>query len=131
MSAVGSNNGPSNAAGNGGDGLASSISGTSVTRGGGGGGATYNGTQASGGSGGGGQGGKQSPVSQGTSGTANTGGGAGGKFATLPHNTGGSGVVILRMATADYSGTTTGSPTESTSGSDTILVYNGDGSYTG
>jgi hypothetical protein len=34
------------------------------------------------------------------------------------------------MATADYSGTTTGSPTVSQSGSDTILKYTGDGSYT-
>jgi len=35
------------------------------------------------------------------------------------------------MATANYSGTTTGSPTVSTSGSDTILVYNSSGTYTG
>jgi hypothetical protein len=39
-------------------------------------------------------------------------------------------VVILRMLTADYSGTTTGSPTVTTSGSDTILTYTGSGSYT-
>jgi hypothetical protein len=44
---------------------------------------------------------------------------------------GGSGVVILRMATSDYSGTTTGSPTVTTSGSDTILTFTGSGSYTG
>ena len=44
---------------------------------------------------------------------------------------GGSGVVILRMATSDYSGTTSGSPNVSTSGSDTILRYNSSGSYTG
>jgi hypothetical protein len=43
---------------------------------------------------------------------------------------GGSGVVILRMPTANYTGTTSGSPTVSTSGSDTILVYNASGSYT-
>ena len=127
--AVGSNN-SSNNPGAGGNGVASSITGSSVTRGGGGGGATYQGTQASGGSGGGGQGGKQDPVAQGSSGTANTGGGAGGKYATTPHNTGGSGVVILRMATANYSGTTSGSPSVSTSGSDTILVFNASGSYT-
>jgi len=34
------------------------------------------------------------------------------------------------MATADYSGTTTGSPTVTTDGSDTILIYNGSGTYT-
>jgi hypothetical protein len=39
-------------------------------------------------------------------------------------------VVILRMATANYSGTTTGSPTVSTDGTDTILTYTGSGSYT-
>jgi hypothetical protein len=37
------------------------------------------------------------------------------------------------MADSDYSGTTTGSPTVTTGvgGSDTVLVFNGDGSYTG
>jgi len=39
-------------------------------------------------------------------------------------------VVILRMATANYSGTTTGSPTVTTSGSDTILEFTASGSYT-
>jgi hypothetical protein len=34
------------------------------------------------------------------------------------------------MATASYSGTTTGSPTVTTSGSNTILKFNGTGSYT-
>jgi hypothetical protein len=43
---------------------------------------------------------------------------------------GGSGVVVLRLATADYSGTTTGSPTVTTDGTDTILVFNASGSYT-
>ena len=42
---------------------------------------------------------------------------------------GGSGVVILRMPTDKYSGTTTGSPTVTTSGSDTILTFTGSGSY--
>jgi hypothetical protein len=111
--------------------LASSITGSSVTRAGGGGGATYQGTPGTGGTGGGGNGGRQDPVSQGTSGTANTGGGGGGKYSSTPSNAGGSGVIILRLATAKYSGTTTGSPTVSTSGSDTILVFNGSGSITG
>jgi hypothetical protein len=34
------------------------------------------------------------------------------------------------MATSDYTGTTSGSPTVSTSGSDTILLYNSSGTYT-
>jgi len=128
--AVGANN-SSNNPGAGGTGVASSITGSSVTRGGGGGGATYNGIQASGGSGGGGDGGTQTPVRQGSSGTANTGGGAGGKYATTPHNTGGSGVIILSMADADYTGTTSGSPTVATGVSGkTVLTFTGDGSYT-
>ena len=45
--------------------------------------------------------------------------------------TGGTGVVILRVPTAFYSATTTGSPTVSTSGSDTIMIFTGSGSYTG
>jgi hypothetical protein len=44
---------------------------------------------------------------------------------------GGSGVVILRMATAIIQATTTGSPTVTTDGTDTILVFNASGSYTG
>ena len=44
---------------------------------------------------------------------------------------GGSGIVILRMPTASYSGTSTGSPTVTTSGSDTILQFTASGSYTG
>jgi hypothetical protein len=35
------------------------------------------------------------------------------------------------MATANYSGTSTGSPTVTTSGSNTILTFTGSGSYTG
>jgi len=48
-----------------------------------------------------------------------------------PGGDGGSGVVILRMPTASYSGTTTGSPTVTTDGSDTILTFTSSGSYTG
>jgi hypothetical protein len=43
---------------------------------------------------------------------------------------GGKGVVILSMPTTNYSSTTTGSPTVTTSGSNTILQFNGSGSYT-
>ena len=43
---------------------------------------------------------------------------------------GGSGVVILRVRTAAYPGTTTGSPTVTTDGEDTIIKYTGSGTYT-
>lgn len=120
-------NGSASGGGNGGNGLSSSITGSSVTRGGGGGG----GDEAGGGSGGSGGGGAGAAGS-GTpgNGTANTGGGGGACDNAASGGAGGSGVVILRMATADYSGTTTGSPTVSTSGSDTILTFTGSGSYT-
>lgn len=117
-------------AGNGGNGLASSITASSVTRagGGGGGGVAGSGTAGTGGTGGGGAG---STGGAGTSGTTNTGSGGGASDYSYAAGAGGSGVVILRMATANYTGTTTGSPTVSTSGSDTILIFNASGSYTG
>ena len=117
--------------GNGGAGLASSITGSSVTRAGGGGGGphTSNNTQGSGGTGGGGASGITG--SAGTAGTTNTGGGGGGGSNSAAGGAGGSGVVILRMPTTNYSGTTTGSPTVTTSGADTILVFNASGTYTG
>ena len=43
---------------------------------------------------------------------------------------GGKGVVILSVPTANYSGTTSGSPTITTSGANTILKFTGTGSYT-
>ena len=127
-SAVGANVVSSNVGGNGGAGLASSITGSSVSRagGGGGGGDTTGGT---GGTGGGGNG----SISGGdpTNGTTNTGSGGGGERENDSSGSGGSGVVILRMPTASYSGTVTGAETPIVDGSDTILVFNGDGSYTG
>ena len=90
----------------GGAGLASSITGSAVTR-------------AVGGA-----------INQGSAGGANTGTGGVGGY-NVAGLAGGSGVVILRMLTSNYSGTTSGSPTVSTSGSDTILTYTGSGSYTG
>jgi hypothetical protein len=112
--------------GGGGNGVASSITGSSITRAGGGGGGLFSGT-SSGGTGGGGAGNSGA----GTSGTANTGGGGGASSYGATSGAGGSGVVILRMLTTNYSGITTGSPTVTTNGSDTILVYNASGSYTG
>ena len=114
--------------GNGGNGLASSITGTSVTRGGGGagGGAVGAGTVGTGCGGSAGV----SGVANATNATANLGGGGSGGGGSAFAGNGGSGVVILRMATDNYSGITTGSPTVTTSGTDTILVYNASGSYT-
>jgi hypothetical protein len=109
---------------NGGNGLASSITGSSVTRAGGGGASCLSVGSSVGGSGGGATG------ETGTAGTVNTGSGGGGHRAGTA-GAGGSGVVILRMPTASYSGTTTGSPTVSTSGADTILIFTGSGSITG
>jgi hypothetical protein len=136
-SAVGSNsgsfNGSTTSGGNGGNGTASSITGSSVTYAGGGGGGGYanSGTPPSGtgGTGGGGAGGIG-----GVAGTANTGGGGGGggQVAGNVYNgaAGGSGVVILSVPTANYTGTVTGSPTVTTSGSNTIIRFTGSGTYT-
>ena len=131
----------------GGSGLTSSITGTAVTRAGGGGGGAYgNGGKGFGGSGGAGDGGwsdtshgagvitPDSSYSYPSSAAANTGSGGGGTSGPQSfgqsYGSGGSGVIILRMLTSKYSGTTSGSPTVSTSGSDTILIYNASGTYT-
>jgi hypothetical protein len=120
--------GNTDASGEGGDGVASTITGSSITRAGGGGGVT----SKVGGTGGGGTGATPVDGVIGGDATVNTGGGGGGGGQNGARGgNGGSGVVILRMPTANYTGTTTGSPTVSTSGSDTILVYNSSGSYTG
>jgi hypothetical protein len=130
-------NGNNTVGGTGGNGTASSITGSSVTRAGGGGGGVYNGgTVGSGGTGGGGAGGAKELSIAPVAGTANTGGGGGGTGANAGGNdnynggAGGKGVVILSVPTASYSSTTTGSPTVTTSGSNTILQFNGSGSYT-
>ena len=133
-SAVGVTIGGTQGAGsNGGDGYSSSITGSAVSRAGGGGGGGEAASGGTGGNGGGGNGGGANSSSPSTAGTANTGGGGGGcaNYSNAPSAAGGKGVVILRMPTANYSGTTTGSPTVSTSGADTILVYNDSGTYTG
>jgi hypothetical protein len=72
----------------------------------------------------------------GSAGVVNTGGGGGAGSGLSPANAGGaggSGVVILSVPTANYSGTTTGSPTITTSGSNTIIKWTtaGSGTYTG
>ena len=127
-SAVGASTNDQSSGGAGGAGASSSITGSSVTRAGGGGGGGS--SSGSGGSGGGGNGGFYGG-SDGGNGTANTGGGGGGcNSGNASGGNAGSGVVILRMATANYSGTTSGSPSVTTSGSDTILTFTGSGTYT-
>jgi hypothetical protein len=127
-------------AGVGGIGSSSSITGSSVYYAGGGGGgggnpAVDNG--GAGGNGGGGAGGGQNTSANGVAGTVNTGGGGGGgagggSGGTINGNggNGGKGVVILSVPTGSYSGISTGSPTITTSGSNTILKFTGTGSYT-
>jgi hypothetical protein len=127
---TGANGSNSNQGGAGGAGSASSITGTSVTRAGGGGGGVYQNQSSTGGAGGSGGGGVGSNgTTNAGSGTVNSGSGGGGGGLTGTAGSGGSGVVILRMATANYSGTTTGSPTVTTSGSNTILTFTASGSY--
>jgi hypothetical protein len=119
--------------GEGGDGTASSITLSSVTYAGGGGGATRGGAPGiTGGTGGGGTGGVHTPGTAATAGSANTGGGGGGGNGNNEQNgaAGGKGVVILAFPLANFSNTTTGSPTESDDGTTKVLIFNGDGSYT-
>jgi hypothetical protein len=125
---VGGNADTSNA-GNGGIGVQSSITGTATYYAGGGGGTTFSaGTAGTGGAGGGGSG---TTGGGGGSGTANTGGGgAGGAGGGTSGGSGGSGVVIISVPTANYTGITTGSPTVTTNGSNTIMTFTSSGSYT-
>ena len=129
-SAAGSN-GSTNVGGNGGNGSASSITGSSITyAGGGGGGPSANGTHGLGGTGGGGDSLSGSSAENGTVNLGGGGGGADGSSGSYASGAGGSGVVILSVPTASYSGTTSGSPTVSTSGANTIMKFTGSGSYT-
>lgn len=121
--------------GNGGAGIASNITGTSITRaGGGGGGSGYSGGNATG-SGGSGIGGSGGTVNggAGSAGTANTGsGGGGGGMVDGGGNgaggNGGSGIVIVRYPTASASGFTITGGTITTSGSYTIHTFTSSGS---
>ena len=127
---------PTTTAGLGGAGTASSITGGAITyAGGGGGGIAPNSGGRAGGSGGAGGGGAGGLESNGVSGTANLGGGGGGSGISSAGTAknggaGGSGVVILKIPTASYSGTTSGSPTITTSGDFTIVKFTASGTYT-
>ena len=122
--------------GTGGVGALSNITGSTVFYAGGGGGCVYNdGTVGIGGNGGGGSGGgnltggtANTPAA--TAGTANTGGGGGGGSYGGVGGSGGSGIVIISIPTTNYTGTTTGGPTVTTVGNNTVLIFTASGSYT-
>ena len=125
--------------GSGGGGSASTITGGTVYYGGGGGGTggnTGGNSGGAGGQGGGGAGGyyiagATPPTYAGSPGTANTGGGGGGTYGGgVPAGAGGSGIVVLSMAAASYTGTITGSPTVVNTGTTVILTYRSSGTYT-
>ena len=121
-SAVGGN-GAGALAGSGGAGFANTLTGTTVYySGGGGGGAGGSDVDGAGGIGGGGGGG--------VNGTTNTGGGGGGFNNGVGTGAGGSGVIVVSVPTVNYSGTTTGSPTVTISGANTILKFTTSGTYT-
>lgn len=133
---TGSGGGPTGViGGSGGAGTTTVITGVGTFYGGGGGGG---GAQSGGpgGTGGGGAGGYDNGGSgaYGINGTINSGGGGGGAGAgsvTYGYaGSGGSGIVILSIPTSSYTGTITGSPTVTTSGSNTILQYTASGTYT-
>jgi len=137
-SAVGGGGGGAGESGNtdgigfGGDGIQSSITGSATYyAGGGAGGGNTGSPPKDGGQGGGGNGGA---VGTGNPGTDGLGGGGSGAGSVVPNSSaggdGGDGVVILSVLTSGYSGTTTGSPTVTTSGSNTIIKFTGSGTYT-
>lgn len=115
--------------GNGGSGALTLITGTSQYFGGGGGGGAGPGGVTSGGSGGAGGGGNGASAATPSSGLTNTGGGGGGSW-TIAGANGGSGIIYISMPTLNYTGTTTGSPAISTTGSSTVLRYTSSGTYT-
>ena len=82
--------------------------------------------EGSGGIGGGGSAGGSNNVQ---SGSANRGGGGGASTGNIGAG-GGSGRVVIQVPTANYTGTTSGSPSVNTTGSNTVMVFNGSGSYT-
>jgi hypothetical protein len=134
-SAAGTQPSPGATGATGADGKTTVITGTPATYGGGGGGgAIFSAPSVPASSGGGGG---SSSNSNGNAGTANSGGGGGGSNSQGdPSNqwfnggNGGSGRFILRVLTAN-SGTFTGSPTVTTTGSYTVFNWTSSGSYTG
>ena len=113
----------------GGVGRSSSITGTSTFYAGGGGHGSGGAVIPLGGDGGGGNGGRDTPATVPTAGAANTGGGGGGG-AGSPYagKAGGSGVIIVRSFIPAVS--TTGSPTITTVGTETVYKFNSSGTIT-
>jgi hypothetical protein len=122
--------------GDGGAGIASGITGiTAYYGGGGGGGVSNNGTNNFyGGAAGVGGGGAGSNGSSANDGQSNTGGGGGGGANSIagysPGGNGGSGTVIIALPTRCFSGNVTGNVGITQIGSNTILQFNGSGTYT-
>ena len=120
--------------GNGGAGVSTTITGSTLYFGGGAGAGGYYGFGT--GSTGGGNGGKGSPTTGDTASTAgstNSGSGGGGWAynRNLGSNDGGSGIVIISVPTSFYTGIYTGSSViVSTNGSNTVLQFLANGSYT-
>lgn len=124
--------------GDGGDGVEILLTGSSVYLGGGGGGFNFQQNcftpgRPNGGLGGGGEGScwygcwTQEP----TSGSANTGGGGGARsYSATALGVGGSGVVYVRIPTAKYTGTYTGTVVVHSPTGYTTLQFNSSGSYT-
>lgn len=119
--------GGSNSGLTGGPAGSTSITGSSILLGGGGGGSTYSGSSGPGGSGIGGSG----STNAASSGVGNTGSGGGGvPGGGTSYGQGGSGTVFISIPTSMYSGTTTGSPTVTTNGSNTVMRFTSSGTYT-
>ena len=121
-------NGTTGGGGAGGAGRTTSITGSTITLGGGGGGGVYqSGTRGAGGAGGGSVAGSK------TAATPNTGGGSGGSDVNGSDGcgSGGSGIIYISVPTGRYSGITTGSPTVTTSGANTIMKFTSSGTYVG
>lgn len=120
------------ACGNGGDGISSSISGTSTYYSGGGGGSIYNNyagsaTPGQGGQGGGGIGIGATGQSAGD-GTSNTGGGGGGGTYYITGGTGGSGIVIISYPTGSL--TATGGTITTDGAGNTVHTFTSSGTFT-
>jgi hypothetical protein len=125
---VGSPSSGAGPGGPGGSGSTTNITGSPLSFAGGGGGA--GGPSGGSGAAGGGSGAPQSGPAFGGAANTNSGSGGGGSYIQSTGGNGGSGVVFLRIPTADYTGTYTGTPIINTTGSDTVLRFNAPGTYT-